>query len=135
VDVHTFGNVPNLALPGVMETSTPSMWTLIGEDTPLLRAKLTEFLMANPDCEFSVSQCILGWRKDLQSAQELVCHAFSKVQPPPLSYNVKNAAKRFGVSYSYMRKLIRIGEIKKVRGRVAACELERYFKHKTQIKV
>jgi len=128
VDLIFPGAAPEVDLPCAMQTSAGVWMTLIGKDTPLLRAKLIELILANPGVDLAVSNCFLGQMPDFKNPHDLVRTAFGEVTPAPLSFNVKDASKRLGISYSHMRELIRLGDIKKVHGRVASAEIDRYLK-------
>lgn len=119
---------PAVTFQDVRQISRGSTITLIGKDTPLFRAQLTELLLQHTDVDIIVSPCFCGRTKAYQNPHELVLTAFGIAVPGPLSFNVKDASKRLGVSYSHLRELIRLGRIRKVHGRIASGEIIRYLK-------
>jgi excisionase family DNA binding protein len=130
VDIFFPKEVTSTSFPCILQRSSGSTLTLIGQDTPILRAKLVEFLLANPTIDFVVTPCFVGRLTGCDNPHEVIRQAFGGVSPSPLSYNVKDAAKRLGISYSYIRELIDHGAIKKVKGRVSLAEIERYLEER-----
>jgi hypothetical protein len=118
-------NAPKVEIPGLLRSEGQTL-TILGQDTPLLRATLTELCLAHPTAQMAAIPCFLGRAADFGGAHALVRCAFG--QDSPASFNVKEAARRLGVSYSHLRKLVHLGLVKKVNGRVAAAELERYLR-------
>jgi excisionase family DNA binding protein len=51
---------------------------------------------------------------------------FNQVSEQPLGYNMKQAARRLGISYSYIKRLVIEGRIERINGRISSKELERY---------
>lgn len=128
IDLIFGGNPPTLSLPCFVQRVDPSNLILIGKDTPLLRAKLIEVVLAYPEVQMAVSPCFFAKADDFQSPHAMVRAAFEGTAPMPLSFNIIGAAKRLGISYTHIRRLIRLGRIKKVKGRVTATEIARYLK-------
>lgn len=127
VDLIFSGKPPTLSLPCCVQRKEPSTLILIGRDTPLLRAKIVEVLLANPETQMAVSPCYFAGSADFPSPHAMVQTAFGATAPTPLSFNVKQAAARLGISYSHIRELIHLGQIKKVHGRIPESELKRYL--------
>lgn len=100
--------------------------SVVGQNTPLLRAQLVELITANPGTVISVCR---SWRDDRaqRPVRALVDFAFSESDGQPLSYNMKEAARRLGISYSHMKQLVEVGRIRRINGRISGRELERYL--------
>lgn len=128
IELHFSGEPPTVCFKGASQQTNGTTITLLGNDTPLLRAQVVELLLAHPHTQLGASPCFVGKPEGFTSAHDLVRQACDAVSPEPLSYNLKDAAKRLGVSYSYLRRLVYLGSIKKVRGRITATELQRYIK-------
>jgi hypothetical protein len=106
-----------------------SIIALTSPDSPFLRQTLIEFLAARPGSAITVVPCNIN-DNPYKTAHAVVAAAFREGVDYALSYNMKEAAKRLGVSYSYMKRLVRLGRIRRENGRVAAKELERYIGRK-----
>jgi hypothetical protein len=98
--------------------------SVVSEATPLLQAQLTEFVMSNPGCALSVV-CMESATTKVRISQ-FVANMFNGVSEQPLGYNMKQAARRLGISYSYIKRLVGEGRIERLNGRISAKELERY---------
>jgi hypothetical protein len=127
IELHFPSDAPNLTFPGALQEQAGPTMRLIAKDTPALRARLTELLLVHPDVYLVVSPCCLGQTAECPDPRELVRRVLEDAAPEPLSYNVTEAAKRLGISYSYARKLVRLGRLKKANGRISSAEMHRYL--------
>jgi excisionase family DNA binding protein len=98
--------------------------SVVSEATPLLQAEITEFFTANPGCALSVV-CMESASTKVRISQ-FVANMFNQVSEQPLGYNMKQAARRLGISYSYIKRLVIEGRIERINGRISSKELERY---------
>lgn len=124
------GPAPAIAVPCVIQKVFGSALTIISPNTPTLRAHIAEIILANPDVRLVVSPCFVAQPHTSQDPHEMVRQAFEGAEPVPLSFNIKEAAKRLGISYSHIRNLIHLGCLKKVRGRISSAELERFLNNR-----
>jgi hypothetical protein len=98
--------------------------SVVSETTPLLQAQLTEFITSNPGCALSVI-CMESATTQVRISQ-FVANMFNKVSGQPLGYNMKQASRRLGISYSYIKRLVLEGRIERINGRISAKELDKY---------
>ena len=127
IDLMFSGNAPTVSFPCLVRRIDASILILIGNDTPLLRARLIEVLLANPEVQMAVSPCFFATVAQFRNPHEMVREAMEGAAPTPLSFSITGAAKRLGISYTQIRRLIRLGRIKKVNGRVTSAEIARYL--------
>lgn len=121
------GEVPQLSFACISQRTEASVMIVIAEDTPGLRAKLVEVLLAHPETKVAAIRCSLALPEEFRTPHELVGVLLDGIAEGPLSYNIKSAARRLGISYSYMRELIHLGRIKKVAGRISEAEIRRFL--------
>lgn len=132
VELHCQDKPQATEFPCSLQRSEGCLLVLIGKDTPLFRAKLIEFVLSNPKTVVVASACFVGTVQEFANPHKLIHQTFAETAPTPLSFNVKDASKRLGISYSHIRELIHLGQIKKLRGRISSAELNRYLNERNR---
>ncbi len=118
-----------LSIPGfaheVRQLPAAAVLSLIAEDSNLVRAKLVEFIASTPGTAISVVRSVV-YGGQSKTVQALVETAFGAIEEP-ISYNMKEAARRLGISYSHIKDLVYLGRLQRENGRISTKELERFL--------